>query len=53
MSAPTFDELEAAAREVIRILKTMPEFSNTLLAVIEGLGLWKYLPTYRTTELSC
>ncbi|CRG92854.1 hypothetical protein PISL3812_09925 [Talaromyces islandicus] len=50
MSVPTFTELEAAASSVIRILKTMPEFSNAKIAIIGGLGLWKYIRSYRTTE---
>ncbi|KAE8371069.1 hypothetical protein BDV26DRAFT_149522 [Aspergillus bertholletiae] len=50
MSAPSFAELEAAASSVIDILKTMSEFSNAKIAVIGGLGLWKYLRGYRTTE---
>ncbi|KAL2867592.1 uncharacterized protein BJX67DRAFT_387830 [Aspergillus lucknowensis] len=50
MSRPSFPELEAAAGAVIRILQTMPEFSNSKIAVIGGLGLWKYLRNYRTTE---
>ncbi|GAB1193477.1 hypothetical protein APSETT444_002695 [Aspergillus pseudonomiae] len=50
MSAPSFAELEAAASSVIGILKTMSEFSNVKIAVIGGLGLWKYLRGYRTTE---
>ncbi|KAE8406745.1 hypothetical protein BDV37DRAFT_52499 [Aspergillus pseudonomiae] len=50
MSAPSFAELEAAASSVIDILKTMSEFSNVKIAVIGGLGLWKYLRGYRTTE---
>ena len=52
MSAPSFAELEAAASSVIDILKTMSEFSNVKIAVIGGLGLWKYLRGYRTTEVS-
>lgn len=51
MSTPSFAELEAAAGAVIGILKTMPEFSNSRIAVIGGLGLWNYLRRYRTTEV--
>lgn len=51
MSTPSFAELEAAAGAVIGILKNMPEFSNAKIAVIGGLGLWKYLRGYRTTEV--
>lgn len=47
-----FLELEAAAKDVIRFLKRMPEFSNARILVIGGLGVWKYLTTYRTTEVS-
>ncbi|KAJ5102016.1 hypothetical protein NUU61_004238 [Penicillium alfredii] len=50
MSQLSFPELEAAAGSVIGILQTMPEFSSAKIAVIGGLGLWKYLRTYRTTE---
>ncbi|KAI3283598.1 hypothetical protein NUH16_011173 [Penicillium rubens] len=50
MSTPSFAELEVAAGAVIDILKTMPEFSNSRIAVIGGLGLWNYLRRYRTTE---
>ena len=51
MSTPSFAELEVAAGAVIDILKTMPEFSNSRIAVIGGLGLWNYLRRYRTTEV--
>lgn len=51
MSAPSFAELETAAGAVIGILKTMPEFSNAKIAVIGGLGLWKYIRGYRATEV--
>ena len=51
MLTPSFSELEAAAGAVIEILKTMPEFSNAKIAVIGGLGLWKYLRDYRTSEV--
>lgn len=47
----SFAELEAAADAVIRILQTMSEFSNAKIAVIGGLGLWKYMRSYRTTEV--
>ncbi|KAM3427382.1 hypothetical protein NHJ13734_009005 [Beauveria thailandica] len=49
-NAPAFHELEAAAQAVIAALKTMPEFSGAKILVIGGLGLWKYLRQYRTTE---
>ena len=52
MSVPSFDELEAAANAVIRSLKTMPELSNTKIAIIVGLSRWKYLRTFRTTKVS-
>lgn len=51
MSAPSFAELEAAAAAVIRILQGIPEFSNARIALIGGLGLWKYIRGYRTTEV--
>lgn len=51
MSQLSFPELEAAAGSVIGILQTMPEFSGARIAVIGGLGLWKYLRNYRTTEV--
>lgn len=46
---PSFTELEAAASAVIRILKTIPEFSSSRIAIIGGLGLWRYIRNYRTT----
>ncbi|KAK8147537.1 hypothetical protein G3M48_001436 [Beauveria asiatica] len=49
-TAPAFNELETAAQAVIAALKTMPEFSGAKILVIGGLGLWKYLRQYRTTE---
>jgi hypothetical protein len=52
MSAPIFTELEVAASSVIRILKIVPEFSNAKVSVIGELGLWKYLRSYPTTEVS-
>lgn len=51
MSSHSFDELEAAAKAIIGILKTIPEFSNARIAVIGGLSLWKYIRTYRTTQV--
>ena len=48
---PSFTELEAAAGAVIRILKTIPEFSSSRIAIIGGLGLWRYIRNYRTTEV--
>ncbi|PYI31702.1 hypothetical protein BP00DRAFT_446315 [Aspergillus indologenus CBS 114.80] len=50
MSEPSFTELEAAAAAVIRILQVMPEFSNARIALIGGLGLWKYIQNFRTTK---
>ncbi|EQB51598.1 hypothetical protein CGLO_08849 [Colletotrichum gloeosporioides Cg-14] len=47
---PTRIQLEAAASEVISVLKGIREFSNARIAVIGGLALWKYLPNGRTTE---
>jgi hypothetical protein len=52
MSAPTFTELEAAASAIIRNLKTVSEFSDAKIAIIGGLGLWKYLRGYHTTNVS-
>lgn len=49
---PTRIQLEAAASEVISVLKGIREFSNARIAVIGGLALWKYLPNGRTTEVS-
>lgn len=51
-NGPSFAELEAAAGAVIGILKTFPEFSGSRIAVIGGLGLWRYIRNYRTTEVS-
>jgi hypothetical protein len=50
-SGLSFAELEAAAGAVIEILKTIPEFSNSRIVVIGGLGLWRYIRNYRTTEV--
>ncbi|PLN82443.1 hypothetical protein BDW42DRAFT_193060 [Aspergillus taichungensis] len=47
---PSFAELEAAAVAVIRILQGMPEFSNARIALIGGLGIWKYFRNYRITQ---
>jgi hypothetical protein len=44
-------DLEKAAAEVISILKGMKDFSNSKIAVIGGLALWKYVPNGRTTEV--
>ncbi|KAJ5437651.1 hypothetical protein N7445_006195 [Penicillium cf. griseofulvum] len=38
ISTPSFTELEAAARAVIGILKTIPKFSNSRITIIGGLG---------------
>ena len=48
---PTRTQLEAAASDVIHILKGINEYSNARIAVIGGLALWKYIPTGRTTEV--
>ncbi|KAK2762065.1 hypothetical protein FQN54_001072 [Arachnomyces sp. PD_36] len=50
MPSLAFAEFEDAAETVIRILKTIPEFSNVKIVVIGGLSLWKYAREYRTTE---
>lgn len=44
-------ELEAAAADVIKILKGIDEFKEASIAVIGGLALWKYIPYGRTTEV--
>ncbi|OJD24744.1 hypothetical protein ACJ73_03899 [Blastomyces percursus] len=49
-SPPSFTELEAAAEDVIRILRGVPEFASARVAIIGGMSLWKYLDGYRTTE---
>ncbi|KAI1647086.1 uncharacterized protein F4817DRAFT_115910 [Daldinia loculata] len=48
--SPSLAELEAAARDVIRIMKTVPGLSEQHIAVIGGMALWKYLPRGRSTE---
>ena len=47
----TISDLDAAASDVIQILKGIPEFALCKVAVIGGLALWKYLPRGRTTEV--
>lgn len=49
--SPSLAELEAAARDVIRIMKTVPGLSEQHIAVIGGMALWKYLPRGRSTEV--
>ena len=51
MSLHTREELHKAAADVIGILKTIPEFKDSKIAVIGGLALWKYLRRGRTTEV--
>ncbi|KAG6068600.1 hypothetical protein E4U32_000103 [Claviceps aff. humidiphila group G2b] len=46
------DVLHQTAADVIAILKTIPEFRDSKIAVIGGLALWKYLSKGRTTEVS-
>ncbi|CAJ2502887.1 Uu.00g102810.m01.CDS01 [Anthostomella pinea] len=48
--APSFQELECAACDVIQIIKQIPELEHTRLSVIGGLALWHYLPNYRPTD---
>ena len=51
---PSFDSLETAAADVLRILKGIDEYKNVSIAVIGGLALWKYIPSGRFTEvLAC
>ena len=49
---PIRAQLEAAAADVIRILKGISEYSNARIAIIGGLALWKYIPVGRTTDVS-
>ena len=51
MSIPNFNHLEQSAAEVIRILKSFPEFENTKIAIIGGLAVWMYIPWLRTTTV--
>ncbi|DAA78706.1 TPA_exp: Uncharacterized protein A8136_2491 [Trichophyton benhamiae CBS 112371] len=47
---PTFPELEDAARAAIKeVQEKFPEFSDTYMTVIGGLGVWKHLPKGRRT----
>ncbi|KAG5951266.1 hypothetical protein E4U57_006999 [Claviceps arundinis] len=50
MTAYGRDLLHQTAADVIAILKTIPEFRDSKIAVIGGLALWKYLSDGRTTE---
>ncbi len=50
--APSRNQLEAAAADVITILKSIREYSDAKVAVIGGLALWKYLPAGRTTQVT-
>lgn len=49
---PSLKDLEAAAADVIAILKDIPGLSEARVAVIGGLALWKYMPRGRTTEVN-
>ncbi|KAG6032240.1 hypothetical protein E4U41_007280 [Claviceps citrina] len=49
MSLHSREQLHKAAADVIILLKTIPEFQNSKIAVIGGLAVWKYLRG-RTTE---
>lgn len=51
MTAYGRDVLHQTAADVIAILKTIPEFRDSKIAVIGGLALWKYLSDGRTTEV--
>lgn len=44
-------ELERAASDVIRYMKTLPELADSRVAVFGGLALWKYIPDGRTTDV--
>ncbi|KAG6089242.1 hypothetical protein E4U30_000151 [Claviceps sp. LM220 group G6] len=50
MTAYGRDVLHQTAADVIAILKTIPEFRDSKIAVIGGLALWKYISKGRTTE---
>ncbi|KAG5926250.1 hypothetical protein E4U42_003490 [Claviceps africana] len=47
---PKREELHKAAADVIAILKTIPEFQDSKIAVIGGLAVWNYLQSGRTTK---
>ena len=51
MSVATFTELEACAADVIAALKSIGEYSNSRVAVIGGLAVWKHIPEGRTTQV--
>jgi hypothetical protein len=44
-------QLERAAANVIGILKSINEYSNSRVAVIGGLALWNYVRDGRTTQV--
>lgn len=48
---PSLSRLEAAAHDVIHIMKRIPEFADQKIAVIGGMAIWKYLPNGRSTEV--
>ncbi|KAI3326046.1 hypothetical protein HD806DRAFT_431858 [Xylariaceae sp. AK1471] len=48
---PQLHELEDAACNVIQIIKQIPDFEDSRLAVIGGLALWHYLHYYRPTNV--
>lgn len=50
--ASSFESLEDAARSVINILQTFPEFADAKIGIIGGMALWNHLQTYRTTDVS-
>ncbi|KAK0117571.1 hypothetical protein ONS95_011907 [Cadophora gregata] len=47
---PTLQELQAAASEVVEILKTVPGIAGCRIAVNGGLALWSNLPQGRNTK---
>lgn len=47
------ENFEAAAAQVLGILKGISDFGDASVAVIGGLALWKYLPEGRTTQVRC
>ena len=34
-------------------METIPEIASTRIAIIGGFAIWKYLRTYRTTNVGC
>lgn len=50
---PSLAEVQDAARDVIRIMKTVPSLSRAQIAVIGGMAVWNYIPKGRSTEVRC